>query len=286
MACLLAGCAALPAAEKAGALGSAISATGKYVRDTLAANRTLAIKSGEENQVLQYMQGKDFTLRDDPRAQLPQRLVASRLAALGALEQYGDALAKAVDQGTVDKLEQASVNLGNAAAGLALAAGPEALVAAPVIKVAARASGFLIGSAYAAEIHGVIVARNDSVRGIVHFLRQDMYGATKLIGEQAKNFVTQREANLKVMRGDFERDKNSVDRTLLYNEYKAARQDVVSVLALVEAAKKYDEVLTALVNAHEAVATDQLDGELLLRKFVALSADLSELITTVRKENP
>jgi hypothetical protein len=277
----LAACAALPAAEKAGALGDSISATGKVMRASIAANRSLSIKVGEEDQSNKYIKKENFTLNDAPGALLPKRDIAARLAALSALEEYGDALAKAVDQGTVDKLEQSAVNLGSAAAGLAVAAGPPgSLVLAPVIKVAARVGGFLLGNAYANEIHAVIVSRNNDVKGIVGLLRKDMRGIAALVNQNAKLYASTRKGTLLLIRED-----PNVDRQQLYTEYKAARQDVASIQTLADAAAKYDDVLTALVQAHDAIANDKPDGELLLRNFVAISADLSELIKNVRKEN-
>lgn len=277
---LLACCAALPAAEKAGALGDSISATGKVMRASIAANRSLSIKVGEENNSNKYINKDNFTLDDAPGVLLPKSDIAARLAALSALEEYGDALAKAVDQGTVDKLKQSAVNLGSAAAGLTVAAGPEAFVLAPVIKVAARVGGFLLGNAYANEIHAVIVSHNNDVKGIVGLLRKDMRGIAALIAQNATLYARTRKETLLLIQKD-----PNVDRQQLYTEYKAARQDVASIQTLADAAAKYDQVLSALVDAHDAIANDRPDGELALRSFVALSVDLSELIKTVRKEN-
>ena len=258
-----------------------ISATGKVMRATIAANRSLSIKVGEENQSNKYINKEIFTLDDLPSALLPKRDIAARLAAMSALEGYGDALAKAVDQGTVDKLEQSAVNLGSAAAGLGVAAGPGSVVLAPMIKVAARVGGFPLGNAYANEKHAVIVSRNNDVKGIVVLLRKDIRGIAALVTQNAKLYASTRKGTLLLIRED-----PNVDRQQLYTEYKLARQEVASILTLADAATKYDEVLTALVEAHDAIANDKPDGELMLRNFVALSADLSELIKNVRKENP
>lgn len=278
----LGGCSAFPAAEKSKALGEAISATGKVVRESLAANRALAVRAGEEIEARKYMKGEAFTVEDSPGVLLNKANVAYRLAALSALEKYGDALAKAVDQGTIDNLERASVNLGNAIAGLTTVAGAGAglpLIAAPVIKVGARVAGFLVGNEYATEIHAIIIAQNPNVRGVVALLREDMVGISELIDANADLYTSQRRQNLIFLRKDA-----SVAPSVLYGEYKSARQDLAAALTLQQAAAKYDEVLKALVEAHEAIAVDSPDGELLLKRFVALSTDLSDLISAAKKD--
>lgn len=282
VAAALAGCAALPAAEKSKALGEGISATGQVVRESLSANRALAIRAGEEVEARKYMSRKAFSIKDSPGVLLDKANVAYRLAALSALEKYGDALAKAVDQGAVDSLEKASVNLGNAIAGLTTVAGAGAglpLVAAPVIKVGARIAGFLIGNEYAAEIHAIIVAQDPNVRAVATLLRKDMQGVTELIQTNADLYELQRRQNLIALRDD-----PTVGTAVLYSEYKAARQDLAATLTLRQAAEKYDEVLKALVEAHQAIADNSPDGELLLRRFVALSTDLAELIGAAKKD--
>ncbi|MFX8059701.1 hypothetical protein ABTK63_20415, partial [Acinetobacter baumannii] len=59
LACL-AGCAGLPEAEKASQLGDAITATGKLVRDSIASNRTNAIRNGEEVQASNLLRSKEI----------------------------------------------------------------------------------------------------------------------------------------------------------------------------------------------------------------------------------
>lgn len=282
--CALAGCASLPAAEKASALGEAISSTGKLLRDSLAANRTIAVRIGEEVQAYNYIKNDVFTLDDEPVGMLPEKEAGVRLSALAALEQYGDALAKAIDEGTIDKLQQASVNLGGAVAGLVTLAAPEATpIATPAIKLAARLGGFLMGNAYANEIHAIIVARNNDVKAVVRLLKRDFQKLPTLMQAQLEDYKNARTDTLTQLRSSTE--DGAVDRLRLYGEYKLARQDMSAIATLSKAAAKYQQVLSGLETAHDAVATDKPNGEVLLRRFIALSTELADLIKAIRKEN-
>ena len=281
--CALAGCAALPAADKATALGEAISTTGKVLRDSLAANRAISVRIGEEDQAYRYITNTAFSLDDKPVGMLSEKEVGVRLAAIAALEQYGDSLAKAIDEGTVDKLQQASVNLGGAVAGIAGSVSPAASpIVVPAIKVAARIGGFLLGNAYANEIHAIIVARNPDVKAVVALLQRDFEQLPHLMGIQLADYKSRRHDTLRYLRDG---EEIAIDRLRLYNEYKTARQDVAVVALLSKAAAKYKNVLTELETAHNAVATDQPNGEILLRRFVALSAELADLMKAMRREN-
>ena len=247
----LGGCATLPQVEQTGELGKAISATGKVFREAIVSNKTIALRIGEERQAKSFLEGGKFTLRDMPVSNLDSKPIAIRLRAIKALEEYGDALVLAADQGVIDKLEQSSIKLGAAAGALVSAASPIAApIAGPALKLGARAVGFLLGNAYAEEILAIVVARNDDVKRVAALLTQDMNVITTLLSGSADDFRVDRERTLEAVRGD----DGSVDRLRLYNEYKQARQDTQLIAALAAAALQYQNIFAQLVAAHDAIA--------------------------------
>lgn len=322
----LAGCAGLPEAEKASQLGDAITATGKLVRDSIASNRTNAIRNGEEVQAVNLLLSKDvrqppseavmanrlaaqqvagspeairdakaaydkvkaqqqtarraFTLADAPMSYIHGLKDSAQIQAAKALEGYGDALKKAVDGGTIEKLEQASVKLGDAASTIVSAASPmTAPIAGPAIKVGARISGFLMGSVYANEIQAIITARNNDVIAVAALLKTDMESIAGSLARQASFFEIQRKGTLQLISED-----PGVNRLQLYNEYYVARKDAGAMRATAAAAAKYAEVLSALVDAHAAVAVADPNADVFLKRFSVLADDLAALIKAAKKE--
>jgi len=293
----ISGCAGLPEAEKASQLGDAISVSGKLLREAVAANRANAIRIGEEKQANMLLLAKDvsqsaspnseafkqaallkqnFTLADAPTAYLDGLQDSAQIRAVKALEVYGDALKSAVDQGTIDKLEQASVKLGDAVGTLVSVASP---IAVPAIKVGARLGGFLAGNIYATEIQAIIIARNNDVKGIAGLLKVDMARIARVLKYQALDFEIRRKGTLMLVRDD-----PAVDRLRLYNEYFVARKDAAAMKALATTASKYESILGALVEAHEAVATANPDAGLFLKRFLVIADDLTALVKTARQE--
>jgi hypothetical protein len=299
---VLCSCAGLPEAEKASQLGEAIGTSGKVLREAVAANRTNAIRIGEEKQVSALLLAKDvsagaapdseavrqarlakqsFTLRDAPQAYVEGLRDSAQIQAVKALEEYGDALKEAITGGTIEKLEQASAKLGDAVGTIVGAASPIAApIAGPALKTGARLAGALMGSVYANEIQAIITARDDDVQLITKLLKADMARIAKLLAYQAKDFEIRRKANLILVSDD-----PNVDRLRLYNEYFVARKDAASIRALAAAANRHGEVLDALATAHKAVATADPSGAALLKRFIAMSDDLAALIKAARKES-
>ncbi len=325
----LAGCAGLPEAEKASQLGDAITASGKLVRDSISANRTNAIRNGEEVQASNLLRSKEirpspsevamtsranaqqvagtpeaikdakaaydkaraqqiaakqagfaFTLADAPTSQINGLQNSAQIQAAKALEGYGDALKKAIDEGTIEKLEQASIKLGDATSNIVTAASPlSAPIAGPALKVGSRVAGFLMGHAYANEIQAIIIARNRDVIAVAKLLKEDMALVADSVKRQADFFEIQRKANLQLIGED-----PNVTRLQLYNEYYTARKEAGTMRATAVAAAKYVEILDALVEAHAAVAAADPNSELFLKRFVVLADDLAALIKAAKKE--
>jgi hypothetical protein len=96
---LLAGCSTLPSAEKVDAFGGATAASSTLLQNAAVANRTLALRIGEEDQAARYIRGGVFSLSDKPDAMLDPENFKPRLEALRALEDYGKALKLAADPG-------------------------------------------------------------------------------------------------------------------------------------------------------------------------------------------
>jgi hypothetical protein len=63
LASITVGCANVPKVDE---LGEAISATGMLFRGAVTANRTIALRIGEENQAYELLTRKPFTLADRP----------------------------------------------------------------------------------------------------------------------------------------------------------------------------------------------------------------------------
>ncbi|MBB3019540.1 hypothetical protein FHR70_002605 [Microvirga lupini] len=274
---LLMGCSALPSSQKVDAFGGAAAAGSTLLQNAATANRTLALRIGEEDQAARYVRGGAFTLADKPDAMLNPENFKPRLEALRALEAYGKALKLAADQGLIDQLEQASVNLGTAAGKFTTAGSP---AAAPAVKLVSRSVGFLLGNAYAGEIQAVIVARDPDVRALAAALKNDLAAVSELLSEQAMDLRYKRKESLELIRKD-----PKVDHLRLYDEYKAARQEVATQAALAVVVGQYATVLDQLAEAHAALASGDPNAELTIKRFVALTNDLVDLVAAAAKQD-
>jgi len=238
------------------------------------------LRIGEEKEASKFLQKERYTLADTSDAILSKASLAAQLAALAALQDYGKALAKAADQGVIDSLEQASAKLGTSIGNLGTTAFPtSAPVIGPVVKIAAEGTGWLLGNRYAAEIHSIIVARNEDVKRLAALLKRDMPLILRELNDQAFIFEERRQSSL-----DRVQEDPKVTKLELYHEFKAARQDTSAVRALVVATRGYNDLLDSLVAAHDALANDDPNAAVLIARFQILSTDVAALITALRPE--
>ena len=271
-------CATLPQPTKVQDFGAAVSTTAGIFREAVSANRALAIRANQESQAQAYIRRRPYTLTETGDYTAVLVKADAQLAALAALEQYGKAITLAADQGVVDKLEQASVRLGEAAGGLVIAASPVAIpVAGPALKLTSRGVGFLLGNAYAGEIQAVLVARNASVKKLAEELDLSLEALGALLGAQLDQFEIERMATLDVIRRD-----RRVDALRLDGAYRTARTDLEGARALLSSLAKYKAALRALTEAHDALAKGEGSSEVAVRRFVALANDLADVLKAVR----
>jgi len=296
----LAACANLPQAERVGEFGKAATAATAFAKETITSNKTIALRIDDELLARQYITRKicppkdpaseekagtpapdgkkpcedgPFALSGSRANVLSPDRTGVRVRALTALGEYGDALAKAANEGQIDKLQNAAVKLGDAAATLSGAFPPASPIAAPAIKVAARGVGFMLGHAYAAEINAVVETHNNDVIALSRLLHDDFAELADLLTYQAKTFEAARKSNLiALQRG------GDIDRLRLYAEFKNARVDNAAVASLAEAAKKGVSIFGALAKTHDALAKNEPDAERTLRNFIALMDDMSTLV--------
>lgn len=275
-----ASCSSLPSTEKVSTFGSAAADTAAVLRAAVATNQTIGLRVGEEKEASKFLQKKPYTLADTSGPILRKSSLSAQLAALAALQDYGKALAKAADQGVIDSLEQASTKLGASVGNLAATAFPTyAPVIGPVVKIASEGAGWLVGNRYAAEIHSIILARNEDVKRLAALLKRDMPQIIQDLSLEADDFEGRRQASL-----DRVQDDEKVTRLELYHEFKAARQDTSAVRALVTAAGGYKDLLDSLVAAHDALAKDDPDAAVIIARFQILSTDVAALVTALRAE--
>src|SRR6516165_3911392 len=242
-----ASCSSLPSTEKVSTFGSAAANTATALQAAVAADRTIGLQIGQEEEADKFLQNKKYTLADTSDAILNKRSLSAQLAALKALQDYGKALAKAADQGVIDSLEQASTQLGASVGNLGATAFPTyAPVIGPVVKIASEGTGWLLGNRYAAEIHSIIVARNEDVKRLAALLKRDMPVILRELNDQVFIFEERRQSSL-----DRVQEDPKVTKLELYHEFKAARQDTSAVKALVVAARGYNDLLDSLVAAHD-----------------------------------
>jgi hypothetical protein len=152
-------------------------------------------------------------------------------------------------------------------------------VIGPVVKIASEGTGWLLGNRYAAEIHFIIVARNEDVKRLAALLKRDMPRVLRELNDQVFIFEERRQSSL-----DRVQEDPKVTKLELYHEFKAARQDTNAVKALVVAARGYNDLLDSLVAAHDALAKDDPDSDVLIARFQMLSTDVAALITALRAE--
>lgn len=293
---LLAGCANLPQVEQVGEFGKATTAASSFAKDSITANRAIALRIDDERLANKFITGQFCPLEGEPgfsdQCKATKFVLAGsvadvlrpdstgqRLRALAALGEYGDALAKAVDQGQIDKLELAAANVGNAAVSLTPLFPPVSPVAAPAIRLAARGFGYALSSAYIAEIKAIVKASDDDIKKLTDLLKTDFRKLAGLLGGQVDAYERARRANLSAMRHG-----NEIDRLRLYTDFKGARQDYAAVQSLALAAKKFVSIFDAIAETHNALATNKPDAELFLRRLIALIGDATELVKAAKLE--
>jgi hypothetical protein len=269
------GCSSLPNVAD---YGEAVSNASTLYTATVNANRTLALRIGEEVEAEKFLSGKAFALGDKPSGLLNAVRTKVRLDALSALKAYGDGLKLAADQGQIDKLEAAAVKVGQTASTILTGIAPPSIVLAPAITLGARGFGYALSSAYVYEIRQIIKARNDDVQTLVGALKADIGLIASVIEQQAADFAQTRRTNLV-----FIRDSGQVDKLRLYQEYRVARQDVIAANALVGAAANHVRILDAIAKAHNQLAEDDIDAALTIRRLITLIDNFIVLVDAVKK---
>lgn len=272
------GCSTLPKAERVKAFGDAATTSSSVMKNALKANRMIAVRTSQERDAEAFIRGRRFQLETNDIDAGAIIRAPEQIAALDALEEYSRALSLAADQGVIDQLEEASVNLGEAAGSVVAAASPLAApVVGPALKVPARLFGFALGNQYAAEIQAVIASRDPDVQALTSRLIQQMEGVRILISVQVLNYEIKRQEALKAVRVD-----KRVTRLELYKEYMAARSDLDTIKAEQAVISNYKGILEGLAEAHHALATGRTDTAQVLAKFVALANDITDVLKAVK----
>jgi hypothetical protein len=296
LALVLAGCASLPNTERTGEFGKATLAATTFAKDSITANRTITLRINDELLAYAFVDGRcpekgepgynekckssPVGLAGKDRAKvLSPDATGKRIRALEALGEYGEALAKAIDQGQLDKLELAAVKLGDAAAGLTSLFPPVSPVVSPAIKIAARGFGYALSTAYVAEVNTIVAQMDDSIREITKFLREDFNQLATLLGEQVTAYEASKASSLGLIRR-----RGDIDSLRLLTEFKAARQDYAAVHALALAAGRFSAIFKQVAETHEGLAHDDPDTERTLRRLIALIGDANELVKAAKVE--
>lgn len=278
LAIFIASCAALPSADKVKSFGEAASASSSVMKDALNASRLVALQTSKEREATAYITGKRYLLRMDDVDKSKLLEAKGQLAVLSALELYSKALVKAAEHGVIDDLEAASARLGTASGALGEAAVPTAApIVGPVFKLSGRLVGFGLGNAYAAEIQSIVRARDPAVQQIAQTMPVSLNALALFVGAQVEGYEVQRQILLDALRSD-----RKIDRLQLHKEYLAARSDVETLQIQSETLKSSADVFQQLAEAHKAIANGSPDAAVLVKEFLATSADLSELISAVR----
>ncbi len=292
----LAGCAGLPDAERVGEFGKATVAATTFAKDSITANRSIALRINDELRAYAYVSGR-CPAKGEPGYDekcTPSRVglagnelvkvlspdvTGKRLRALEALGEYGEALTKAIDQGQIEKLELAAAKIGDAAIGLTALAPGISPVASPAIKIAARGFGYALSSAYIAEVNAIVAATDDSVQDITGYLQTDFAQLATLLAAQVDVYEGSKISNLGLIRRS-----GDVDSLRLYSEFKTARQDYAAVSALAQASGKFSAIFKKIAETHEALAKANPDTERSLRRLIALIGDATELVKAAKLE--
>jgi len=80
-----ASCSSLPSTEKVSTFGSAAANTATALQAAVAADRTIGLQIGQEEEADKFLQNKKYTLADTSDAILNKRSLSAQLAALKAL---------------------------------------------------------------------------------------------------------------------------------------------------------------------------------------------------------
>mgnify|MGYP001210673143 FL=1 len=275
---LCAGCSTLPKSNKVEAFGSAVTEGSSVLNALAETNRKYAFAIGNEEQANFLLNGRNFQVSPGPDVFLDPDRVAFRREVVNALAGYGAALKAAADEGAIQKLEEASVELGEAAGKVLVAASPVASpIVSPAIKLTSRTAGYLLGNAYAGEIQSVISSRNGDVKTIVALLKDDMEIMAGALTYQASIYEGFKKANLAILAKDGRASKG-----LLYESFLKTRQEVDELRAAAVAASKYSKILDAIAAAHDDLAKGDGDTSKNIAMLVNLTDDVSTLISAAR----
>lgn len=280
IASMAAGCATLPSAELTDGFGKRTATAAALFKQGIEFQVSTGIQTASDAQASILLDNRfqpdgeiySFDIKPDVDLSATKEIRA-RVGALGALEEYGKALASASDQATVEKLEAAAARLGaSAAAYIAVQAPGTATIAGPVGKVVSRIGGWAISSNYARKVQKIVASQDATVARLVQLLKKDVPKVADHLRIEATKYGHQRKIIVDQVGLDRE-----VDQLKLYYEYRTARQEVATMKAMAGMLDNYGRVLDAMAKAHHAIATEDPDSSLYLQRFIALTEDLTAL---------
>ncbi len=284
----LAACAQLPSDAKVKAFGDATTSVSDALNKVIDVNAELALRTGEEYGARPYI---EYTANEKSAFKFPPEkapgirskvLIPPRqlIAAVGG---YAKALAAAADKGTIKDLEAAAVTLSSTVGAVAAPlAGPAVVpLITPAAKLVGRGIGLAIANQYALEIRNVMqethpylvksAAILKNVIGHVYQNSKTLYG---LWASQKKNVLIR-------LRND-----STVNRSVSYDNYRAAAAMAYAIQAKLDALSTYSRVLDAMVNAHASLISDQPDSSEAFSRFIELAKELDDFLLATKEAKP
>ncbi|MCM2435823.1 hypothetical protein [Agrobacterium rosae] len=277
------GCASLPSKGDLDKFGEATAKSATVVAVAVSATSQLASEQDEQLQAARYARRQSYALYNLPKPKLLNRVddaqLAIRVAALDDLKAYGQALAKAADQGTIDELETSAQKLSSSVATLATAVNPGmSPVVAPAIKLTGRAVSYAMADSYVRKILEIVRETDPVIKELVQLLKSDLVPLKDDLAVLASGYAVLRDHQLKTVRRD-----QTVDRASLYNGYMAARADINARYAFSEAAGAIGSLLQSIYDTHHALISRPSDSGLAIKRFSDLAQDSAAVIEAARK---
>lgn len=286
---LCSACSSLPTKDQLAAFGDASTKGVSTVSAVVASGEALQSRQEELRQSSYYMQGRQFAAEAIPKSAKSQDVEKAqtivdqqlqvRLNALKDLQTYARAVGDAGDQGAVNELIAAAGKLGSNIGELAKLAAPEAApVIVPAFKAAGEAVGYGLADGYVRKVNSIMKDADPVVARVIALLRADLSGLPRQIDMAAGLYAGLRAEQLHVIRDDAR-----VKRSDLYSAYFLARADIGANYELAKAATAVDGVLKAIADTHHALAENEPDINLTIKRMSALSTDLSTVIAALKK---
>lgn len=283
---LFCGACASPSSQEATKFGKAATDTLTVITDSRVANIDLVRESGIEERTCGYLSKGTIAL-DPPLNGKSDELLEKQLGLLTAVSDYAKALSDATDPQSISELEAAAAKLPGATSSL-FAAIPNSAgspLVGPAVTLISNVAINLVELETRARLRSVIQATKPYLDTAALQIIDDSDQVEHILSAAYKKWAAAKRCNLQLLR---QNDQIVNGNAYLYSTYKDADNSARAFkqrLAILNK-KKLIKTLRALIEAHDALLSGDVDFQLAFQRLQEIVKDLQGIRAAVAPAEP